>query len=499
MELSIFTQFLLVLPEILLVFSAIAVMLLPRTARKLAWEMTASNMFLAAVIESQAWVLHSDILGGIYRIDEFSVFAKVMLLVLGFICVLGSYDFTYGLAKSREYYALLSTAMLGLLIVPSATDYITLFIAFELISVATYVLPMIDPDNEGGLEATLKYFLSGAFSSAIILYGMSLLYGFTGTFDIDATAEVIGIVGLHPMLALALVLMLVGFGYKMALVPMHLWAADTYQGAPSATTGFISGVTQKGAFIVAMKLVLVTFAFEFTLASVLLGVLCVVTMTVGNVLALLQKDVKRMLAYSSVAHAGNIPVGIAVGTAMGVAGSFLHILAHGLMTIGAFFIVRQVAIRKGGTKLADFAGLARQMPWLSAAFVVILLSYGGIPPLLGFWSKMLMVVAAVGQGGWYTALAVVLVLNSALSLVYYARVIRDMYAKEPQSALLPVYDPNTCCADRDCDECEKCEYDYRVFVWRVAIFLSAALLLVLGLFPNILTEWAVAAASALMW
>lgn len=500
MDSQIVTQLLLVLPEILLAFSAIIIMLLPRNAHKMSWQIAAVGIFLATVIEIQVWGIQADVLGGAYRIDEFASFAKVMLLVLGFISVLGSYDFTYGLAKSREYYALLMAAMLGLVIVPSATDYITLFIAFELISVATYVLPMIDPDNEGGHEGALKYFLSGAFSSAIILYGLSLLYGFTGTFQIDATAQVIGVLGLHPMLALALALMLVGFGYKMALVPMHLWAADTYQGASAATTGFISGVTQKGAFIVAMKLVLVTFVFQSTLSSVLLGVLCVVTMTVGNVLALLQKDVKRMLAYSSVAHAGNIPVGIAVGTAMGVAGSFLHILAHGLMTVGAFFVVRQVAIRKGGTKLSDFAGLSRQMPWLSAAFVLILLSYGGIPPLLGFWSKMLMVVAAVGQGGWYTALAVVLVLNSALSLVYYARVIRDMYAKEPQSVLLPAYNPNACdFEDRDCNECEKCNYDVRVFAWRVAIFLSAALLLVLGLFPNMLTEWAAAAASTLMW
>lgn len=475
---QILGQVILLLPEILLAAVAIIVMLLPRGAHKAAWLLAAMAVGAAALMEISLWGVETEALGGAWQVNHFAVFAKVMLLGLGFVSIIGSYDFTEGIAKAREYYALLLAAMLGLVIIPSAADYVTLLIAFELISMATYVLPMADPDNDEGFEATLKYFLTGAFSSAIIVYGLSLLYGFCGTLNIADCAEVLMLVGLHPLAAVAYVLLLVGFGYKMALVPMHLWAADTYHGAPGPTTGFISGVTQKGAFIVAMKLVLVTFVFASQFAALLLGLLCAVTMTVGNVLALLQKDVKRMLAYSSVSHAGNIPVGIAVGTAMGVAGSFLHILAHGLMTIGAFFVIRQVAVHKGGTKLADFAGLARQMPGLSAAFMLILLSFGGIPPLLGFWSKMLMVVAAVGLGGWYTVLAVVLVLNSALSLVYYARVIRDMYAKPVEVELIwPV--------------------STGLSMEKAAVVLCAVLLLVLGLLPNVLTEWAAAAATAL--
>lgn len=476
-------QVILLLPEILLAAVAIIIMLLPRGAHKLAWGLAAMAVAAAALMEISLWGVDTAALGGAWQIDHFAVFAKVMLLGLGFISIIGSYDFTDSIAqnaaaKTREYYALLLAAMLGLVILPSATDYITLFIAFELISIATYVLPMANPNNERGFEASLKYFLTGAFSSAIILYGLSLLYGFCGTLNIAESAQVLGWLGLHPMAALAYALLLVGFGYKMAMVPMHWWAADTYFGAPAATTGFISSVTQKGAFIVAMKLVLVTFVFSSQMAALLLGLLCAITMTVGNVLALLQDDVKRMMAYSSVAHAGNIPVGIAVGTALGVAGSFLHILAHGLMTIGAFLVIRMVAVHKGGTKLSDFAGLARQMPGVAAAFMLILLSFGGIPPLLGFWSKMLMVVAAVGLGGWYTVLAVVLVLNSALSLVYYARVIRDMYAKPVEVELLQAAKPG-------------------ITAEKAAVVLAAVLLLVLGLLPNVLTEWAAAAATAL--
>lgn len=478
MELQILDQLILLLPEVLLAAMAIIVMLLPRGARKMAWVLAAVALGAALLMEASLWGVDTEALGGAWQINAFAVFAKVMLLGLGFISVIGSYDFTAGIGRAREYYALLLAAMLGLCIIPSATDYITMLIAFEQISIATYVLPMADAESDTGHEATLKYFVTGAFSSAIILYGLSLLYGFCGTLNIKATADVLGWVGLHPLAAVAYALLLVGFGYKMAMVPMHLWAADTYQGAPAATTGFISGVTQKGAFIVVMKLVLVSFVFNVPLASVLLGLLCAVTMTVGNVMALLQKDVKRMLAYSSVAHAGNIPVGIAVGTAMGVAGSFLHILAHGLMTIGAFFIIRLVAVHKGSTAYRDFAGLSRQMPGIAATFALILLSYGGIPPLLGFWSKMLMVVAAVGLGGWYTVLAVVLVLNSALSLVYYAWVIRDMYAKPAEVNLLK---PATA----------------GITAEKAAVALCVVLLLVLGLLPNLLTEWAAAAATAL--
>lgn len=466
------------LPELLLVLAAIIIMLLPRKAGKAAWVISAATLAAAAVMCAMLWGVEADLLGSAYRIDGFCVFAQVMLLSLGFINIIGSVDFTSGISRAKEYYALLLTAMLGLVLIPGATDYITLTIGFELASIATYTLPMIDPANSKGREASLKYYLMGAFSSALIFYGLSLLYGFTGTLQIRGTAEVIQLVGVHPVLAAAFVLMLAGYGYKMALVPLHMWAADTYSGASSPTTGFISGVTQKGAFIVAMKVVLVTFGIAMPAASAILGLLCVVSMTVGNVLALLQDDVKRMLAYSSVAHAGNILVGITVATGLAMAGAFLHIWAHALMTIGGFFVLRMVAEAKGGTQIKHFRGLAREMPYTSVAFMLILLSYGGIPPLLGFWGKMLMTVAVVGRGGWYTVLALLLVLNSALSLVYYARVIREMYAKPSEVAQAPDMK--------------------RGFSWQgLAVWLAVGLLLGLGLFPGQLTDFAITAVNAL--
>lgn len=477
-------QLILLLPELLLLVLAVVIMLLPKQARGFAWVLAAGGLAVDTIMCLSLWGVDQLVLGGAFAINAFTVFVQVMLLGLALINIIGSYDFTNRLYRAREYYALLLCAMLGLLLIPGATDFLTLVIAFELSSLSTYTLPLIERDNPRGGEAALKYFLNGAFASALILYGLSLLYGFTGTLSIEGSAQVLDLLGLHPLPILACVLMLAGFGYKMALVPMHNWAADVYQGSSSPTSGFLSGVTQKGAFIVAIKLLLVTYVAFSSFTALLFGLLCVVTMTVGNVLALRQKDVKRMIAYSSVAHAGNIGVGFAVGTTIGVAGSFVHILAHALMTVGIFFALRLVWERKGGTSMEHFRGLGRQMPALSAAMMLILFSYGGVPPLLGFWGKMIMVVAALGLGGWYTVLALVLVLNSALSLVYYAAVIREMYMRPAELPLLE----------------QPAKASRGVGSYQVALWLSVALLLGIGLLPNLLTELGLEAASAIwLW
>ena len=250
-------QLILLLPELLLLLMAIFVMLLPRRAHKMAWLLASGGLAVDLAMCLSLWNTNVVIMDGAYSIDNFAVFIKVLLLGLALLNVIGSHDFTDKVYRAKEYYALLLTAMLGLLIIPSATDFITMLVAFELVSIATYVLPMAELDNPHGGEAALKYFLSGAFASALILYGLSLLYGFTGTLNLVACSEVMFMLGVHPVLVLALVLLLAGFGYKMALVPFHWWAADTYTGSSSPTTGFLSGVTQKGAFVVALKIIVV--------------------------------------------------------------------------------------------------------------------------------------------------------------------------------------------------------------------------------------------------
>ncbi len=454
-------------PEILVVLVAIVIALLPKTQKTLSYVLSLLAVVVAIVMCFVLWGTDLTIINNSYDVNAFALVVKGIFLVLSFVTLLGSKDFTEKLDFAKEYYSFILVATAGLMALGSAADFITLFVAFELISIATYALPLIDPEEENGKEAALKYFITGAFSSGLILYGLSLLYGYTGTMNINDVVVALTSAGsLQPIVIIALVLSLAGFGYKMALVPFHLWAPDTYQGAPAPVSAFLAGVTKKGALVVAFKIFLVSLVAIKLDVSLILGVIAVLTMTVGNIVALMQNTVKRMMAYSSVAHAGNILVGLAIFTQMSNAGALLHIIAHGLMTVGAFFAIYIVSKRFGGDDLEHFSGLRKTAPWTAFAFMLILLSLAGVPPFLGFWSKMVIVVSAFEVGGWFVFLALMLVLNSALSLVYYARVIKVMYMGEPQQPLNPkkkVSEGGT---------------------YEIALYVSLILLTITGLFPN---------------
>lgn len=452
-------------PEILMLVFAIVILLLPKKSGNLAYVLSIIGSAVAVVLCVLLW--GSDVvIANTYEVNAFALVFKVVFLILALITLIGSRDFTQSLRYAKEYYALIMVATTGLMALGSVGDFISLFVAFELVSIATYALPLIDPNEENGKEAALKYFIMGAFSSGLILYGFSLLYGFTGTMSITGVVEALSTNGIEPIVLVAMVLCLAGFGYKMALVPFHLWAPDTYQGAPAPVSGFLAGITKKGAFVVAFKIFLVTLVAIKMDVSILLGIIAALTMTVGNIVALMQKNVKRMMAYSSVAHAGNILVGLAIFTQMSNAGAMLHIIAHGLMTVGAFYAIYIVSKRFGGDDLEHFSGLSRTAPWTAFAFMLILLSLAGVPPFLGFWSKMVIVVSAFEVGGWFIALALILVLNSALSLVFYARVIKVMYMGAPPEHVPP----------------KKRFTDGGSYL--IGLYLSLIILTVTGLFPN---------------
>lgn len=361
------------------------------------------------------------------EINTFSQLIKAVFLVLSILTLWASWDFLEETPYPGEYCTFILFATIGLMVLGSAGDLLTLFLAFELTSISTYTLPLITPDNGRGREAAVKYFITGAFSTGLVLFGISLLYGMTGSLVLTDLAQGLSRMGVQPLSLAAVALLTAGFGYKMSIAPFHLWAPDVYQGAPTPVTAFLAGITKKGAFVAGFKILLVTMVAVKLQITVILAVLAVLTMTMGNVVALMQEDLKRMMAFSSIAHAGNILVGLAVFTPLAVAGSILHITAHGLMTIGIFFGIYFVAGEKEGHHLDKWSGLRRSAPLTAAALFIILLSLAGVPPFLGFWSKMVLVLAALEAGGWYTLLALILVLNSALSLVYYARVIRVMY------------------------------------------------------------------------
>lgn len=472
-------------PYIILLAFAVAIIMLPKPCRKLAYYMSLGGIFLSGVCSVLLWGTDTAILNGALEINDFSVVVNLIFQILAFVAIAGSYTFCENLRytkdRAREYYALIMFATIGLMALGSVTDFITLFVAFELVSIATYVLPLIDCADPRGKEAAIKYFLTGAFSSALILYGFSLLYGYTGTLNIAEVASALGdgVTLFQPIILISVILILAGFGYKMALVPFHLWAPDTYTGSPAPVSALLAGITKKGAFVVAFKVFLVALVALQKDVFIILSIVSILTMCVGNCVALMQTSVKRMMAYSSIAHAGYILVGIAIFTQMSTAGSLMHIVAHGLMTVGAFFVIYLISENVGGENIEDYQGLNKIAPYTAFAFMIILLSLAGVPPLLGFWSKMVMVVASFQNGGWYILLAVMLVLNSALSLVYYARIIKVMYMDPPldKNAEKHVIEKNS---------------------YTVAIYISMIILTVTGLFPNHILEICTQAVSCLI-
>jgi proton-translocating NADH-quinone oxidoreductase chain N len=472
-------------PYIILAVFATVVVLLPKSNRRLSYILSLVGIGLAGVASGMLWGIDTTILNGSLEINNFSVVVNIIFCLLSFVVVAGSHTFCENLRytkdRTREYYALIMFATIGLMALGSVTDFITLFVAFELVSIATYVLPLIDCADPRGKEAAIKYFLMGAFSSALILYGMSLLYGYTGSMNIEVVASQLAHLEtlFQPIILISVILMLAGFGYKMALVPFHLWAPDTYTGSPAPVSAFLAGVTKKGAFVVSFKVFLIALVALQKDVFIILGIIAILTMCVGNCVALMQNSVKRMLAYSSIAHAGYILVGIAIFTQMAVAGSLMHIIAHGLMAASGFFVVYLISEGIGGEDIDDYRGLNKLAPYTAFAFMVILLSLAGVPPFLGFWSKMVMVVASFQYGGWCIVLAVFLVLNSALSLVFYARVIKTMYMDPPLEA------------NANKIVIEKTSYT-------VAIYISMIILTVTGLFPNEILKICTAAVGCLI-
>lgn len=473
------------IPELILTTFALVILLISRKNRSGIHFQLAMGALLGALVVTITQLGSNVIMNfGTIEINTFSHLLKMLFIILSIVILWGSKDFASSIELGKEYYGLILFATVGLTMLGSAGDLITLFIAFELTSISTYALPLIDKRNQHGGEAALKYFINGAFATGLVLFGLSLLYGLTGTVVLKEMTPLLGTVGYEPIIVVALAFLVAGFGYKMAIVPFHLWAPDVYEGSPTPVTSFLAGVTKKGAFVVGLKIFLATLIVIKMQISVLLGILAVITMTVGNVVALTQKNTKRMLAYSSVAHAGNILVGLAIITELAVAGSIMHIIAHGLMTIGIFFGILYVANLRGGYELENFAGLRRVAPWTAFGLFVILLSLAGIPPFIGFWGKMIIVVSAFELGNWYMFLALALVLNSALSLVYYARLIRVMYMDSKDAESEMGINHNIVIKGRELTAATNESGKLRISSYNIALYVCVLLITVTGFFPE---------------
>jgi NADH-quinone oxidoreductase subunit N len=365
------------------------------------------------------------------RLDGFTLFFDVMICYATALVLLLSIDYlkrTGG--ECGEFYALVLFATLGMMLLAAAGDLIAIFLALETMSLSLYVLAGLFKARLSSAEASLKYFLLGAFASAFLLYGIALVYGATGATGLGRIAASAAARGGDPLVVIGLGLVLVGLGFKISTVPFHMWAPDVYEGAPTSVTALIATGSKAAAFAALIRVL------ESALRSArpgwvgLLEALAIATMTVGNVVAIAQSNVKRMLAYSSVAHVGYMLVGLVAGSVEGTSAVLFYLLVYTFTTIGAFGAIA-LTQRAGeeALRVDDYAGLARRHPILAGALALFLLSLIGMPPLGGFMAKFYLFGAAVRAG--YVGLAVVAVLNSAVAAYYYLRVIVAMYMREP--------------------------------------------------------------------
>jgi NADH-quinone oxidoreductase subunit N len=369
--------------------------------------------------------------GGALAVDGFSAFLQLTILITAAFTILMSLDYASdNHLAGAEYYSLLLFSTVGMMLMAAAGDLIVVFLGLETMSIAVYVLAGLRRRDPRSNEAAIKYFLLGAFSTGFLLYGIALIYGATGSIKLDAIRTALsGPMTSNPLLRLGLAMLLVGFGFKVAAVPFHMWTPDVYEGAPTPITAFMAVGVKLGAFAGFVRIFLVGFLPVSGQWSYALWVVAALTMTTGNVIAVVQTNIKRMLAYSAIAHAGYVLVGMIAASPEGGAAVLYYLLTYAFTTLGAFAIVVALERRQlAGDLIADYRGLATRSPALAAAMAVFLLSFTGVPPLAGFMGKFYVFSAALRQG--YTYLVIIAVINSVIAAFYYISVTVAMYMEE---------------------------------------------------------------------
>ena len=372
---------------------------------------------------------------GMVVLDPFALFFNIVIGYATGLVILFSMDYIRREGQEAgEFYILVLLSALGMMLMASAGDLIIVFLGLETMSIALYVLTGFFRQRLEAGEASMKYFLMGAFASAFFLYGIALIFGATGSTNLDRIANAVAAgAGRDPMLAIGFGLLLVGFGFKISAVPFHMWAPDAYEGAPTSITAFIATGSKAAAFASLLRVLLTALRGAPLDWPMLMWGMAAITMTVGNVVALAQQNLKRMLAYSSIAHVGYMLVGVVAGGSLGNGAVLFYLLVYTFTTAGAFGAI--LLLERNGreaVQLADYGGLATRHPVLAVALSVFLLSLIGIPPTAGFVGKFYLFGAAVKSG--YVWLAVIGVLNSAVAAYYYLRLIVFMYMREPEGA-----------------------------------------------------------------
>jgi NADH-quinone oxidoreductase subunit N len=425
-------------PTLVVLVAGAIVLILDMVGRPLPRELPAMVALAGMVGALLATLMRWGAPGRAYRdmvvLDNFALFFNVVICYAGALIVLLSMDYLRRTGtESGEYWALVLFSTAGMMLMAAAGDLIVVFLALELMSLSLYVLAGLFKRELVSSEASMKYFLLGAFASSFLLYGIALIYGAAGTTNLDRIAAAVASKPRDPLFVIGLGLMMVGFGFKISSVPFHMWVPDVYQGAPTSVTALIATGSKAGAFAALIRVLMVTLRGVPPDWAALLWVMAAVTMTVGNVVALAQSNLKRMLAYSSIAHVGYMLVGLTAGGVGGAGSVLFYMLTYTFTTAGAFGVITLCERARGeAVEVGDYAGLARRHPILAATLALFLLSLVGIPPLAGFVGKFYVFGAAVRAG--YIWLAVIAVLNSAAAAYYYLRIIVYMYMREPEGA-----------------------------------------------------------------
>ena len=427
------------LPETVLMTGAFAVLLVDVFLRGRgsgpsgAWVGRVAVASVLASVASNVWLgLNVEAPLGLVAVDGFRLAANYVLLGGTLLALFFAFD--YGRREGLhvgEFYGLLLLCTVGMMVLVAANDLVLVFLGLETMSIAVYVLTGFNRRDPRSAEAGIKYFLVGAFASAFILYGIALLYGAVGSTNIPEVMDRVSALSAEGdvLFFAGILLLLIGFAYKVAAVPFHMWTPDAYEGAPTSVTGYMAAGIKTAALVALLRVFSAQLAPAAAFWTSIVWWLAMLTMIVPNLIALVQNNVKRMLAYSSVAHAGYLLVGVAAGTAFGRAAALFYLAAYTLMTLGAFGLVYAVA-GKGDrrTNLSDYRGLGWRRPALGLALLVFLLSLAGFPPTGGFVGKLYLLRAAVD--GDQLTLALTLVLTSLLSYYYYFRVVWKMYFEE---------------------------------------------------------------------
>ncbi|MCH2625099.1 MAG: NADH-quinone oxidoreductase subunit N [Actinomycetota bacterium] len=370
--------------------------------------------------------------GGAYVVDDFSLVLKALFLISGYIVVLMSVDYIReGDYYENEYYTLMLTSLLGMVMMSSSRDLVSVFVALELLSIPAYMLAAWRKGGPRSNEAGLKYYLMGVFASAVMLYGMSLVYGLAGSTTFDVIAQELGSGSSNPIAILGILFVLIGFAFKVSAVPFHTWAPDTYEGAPTPVTAFLAVASKTAGMVALIQLVFVAFLVRDDVIQPFFWLISALTMTVGNLIALRQTNIVRLLAYSGIAQGGFMLVPFAVAAdapARAIEAVVIYLAIYAFMNLGAFTVVLAVARKTRSGEIDSYSGLFQYAPGLAVAMTVFLAALAGIPPAGGWFAKFGLFRALLDAGGgWAAALGVIVAINTVIAFAYYARVLMPMW------------------------------------------------------------------------